>query len=144
MVTSGWAHDPWNTALLPHQQAVRRKNSHTLKALPQILSIKSSSRNPLGFLSTSHTFSLLGPAVNLSLLQTPTFQLGLTVLHGVCKLAFSNRCRVWPALSYSAFSAPQGPLDLPLDVSQIPRCGCCGMLPRSFRILSQLLSVGCW
>ena len=51
-------------------------NTHTLHPSPQILPIKTSPPTPLGslgFLSMSHPFSLLGPAINLSLLQIPTF-----------------------------------------------------------------------
>ena len=75
MVTSGWVPDSWNTTLLPHHQPIRRK-SYTLQPSPQILPVKTSPWKPSGnsvFLSMSHPFSLLGPAINLSLLQTLMF-----------------------------------------------------------------------
>lgn len=80
MVTSGWAQDSWGLALLPHHQPTKRK-SHPLHHLPQILPVKKLlSLKPSGslffvfcFFSASYLFFLHGSAVNLSLLQTPTF-----------------------------------------------------------------------
>ena len=65
---------PGSTNMLPHHESIRRK-SHTLQT-PQILPIITFPQKPSGssrFLSMSHLFSLLGPKINLSLLQTPTF-----------------------------------------------------------------------
>ena len=74
LVTSDWAQDSWTTSLLTHPQPTRGR-SHALQPLPQIFPIKTSpwkSSASSRFLSTSHPF-LHGLAVNLSLLQTPTF-----------------------------------------------------------------------
>ena len=74
MATSGWAQIPG--ALLTHHQPIRRK-SHTLQPSPPILPIKTFPPKPsgsLGFWGTSHPFSLLGPAITLSMLQTPIFR----------------------------------------------------------------------
>ena len=60
--------------LLPH--LINQRKSCTFQSSPQILTIKLPAE-PLGnsgFLSMSHSCSLLGPEINLSLLQTLTFQ----------------------------------------------------------------------
>ena len=60
-----------------------RRKPHNLQLSPQILPVNTSPHKPSGssgFLSTSLPFSLLGPAINLSLLQTRCFGLfGLSV-----------------------------------------------------------------
>ena len=60
MVTSGWAHDSWRTAWLPHHQLIRRK-WHSLQPSLQTLPIKTSKtiREFGGFLSISCLFSCL-------------------------------------------------------------------------------------
>ena len=72
MATSGWAQDSWSTALLPHSQPIRGR-PRTLQPSPQILPIKTFPPKPSGssgFVSTHHCpFSLLDPAINLSLLK---------------------------------------------------------------------------
>ena len=85
-----------NTRFLDHHPVTspptNQKKVTTLQPSPQILPIKTSPRKPSessGYLSTSHLFTLLGPAINLFLLQTLTFWFGLTE-HGAHKLAFGN------------------------------------------------------
>ena len=62
-------------SLFPHHQPIRRE-SHTLQPSLQILPLKilapKASRSS-GLLSVNHPFFLLGPAINLSLLQTLMF-----------------------------------------------------------------------
>ena len=70
-----------STRFLEHHRVMspltNQKKSPTLQPLPQILPIKTSPLKPLGslgFWGMSHLFSLLGPAINLSLLQIPMFR----------------------------------------------------------------------
>ena len=86
-VASGWAQrqgpqpgwnqkaDDWDPCYLTTKQS--EEGYTPCSPPPQILSIKTSSLNPSGIsslLSMSYPFSLLGPAINLSLLQTLMFQ----------------------------------------------------------------------
>ena len=62
--------------LFPHHQPIRRE-SHTLQPSLQILPLKilaPKAPGSSGLLSMNHLFFLLGSAINLSLLQTLTFQ----------------------------------------------------------------------
>ena len=72
MVNSGWAQDSWSTTPLLHHQPIRRK-SHALQPSSQILPIKTFPLNHLGssrFLNKNCLFSLLDPAIKISLIQT--------------------------------------------------------------------------
>ena len=71
MINSVWTQDSWNTILLPHHQANRRK-SHTLNFASKNLSLRAI--REFRFLSLSHPFSLCSLAINLSLLQILIFQ----------------------------------------------------------------------
>ena len=69
---------------------------HTPQLLLQVLPIKNVSPHIIGefgfILATSHPFTLLDPAINLSLLQTPDISVcsaSLCIQHG--ELAFDNR-----------------------------------------------------
>lgn len=73
---------------------------------PKFCLLKTSPPKPLGsleLLSTSHWLSLLGPAINLSLLQT-LFQFGFMDLHLVTTLHPDNLIHhqkfLWPAASW--------------------------------------------
>ena len=91
MVTSGWAQEFWNIALLPYHQPTRRK-SHPCSPYCKFCLLKLFPPKPLGslgILSTRYPFSLLGPATNSSLLQIPKFRFGLTVCWAQ-ELVFSN------------------------------------------------------
>jgi len=73
-----------------------RINLHTPQLLLQVLPIKNVSPHIIGefgfILATSHPFTLLDPAINLSLLQTPDISVcsaSLCIQHG--ELAFDNR-----------------------------------------------------
>ena len=72
LATWGWVQDSWNTTLLPHHQSIKIK-SHTLKPSSYILPVKNFSLKTIlefKFLSSSHLFFSLSPAINVSLLQT--------------------------------------------------------------------------
>ena len=79
---TGWNQraDDWdfcNTTLLPHHQPLRRKSCALQPSPLVMLPFKTLPWKPLGsldLLSLGCLFSLLGPAINLSLLHTPTFQ----------------------------------------------------------------------
>ena len=91
------AGNSWSSAcLLPHQP-IRRK-SRTLQPPHQILPIETlpwkSSRGWGWFLTMSHPFSLLGPAINLSLLKKKKFRC-LDFPPKIMRVSLQSNSRIW-------------------------------------------------